>query len=78
LRENEHSDFRKYATFLADRYSVLVDSFDEEQVPLGRDTLIVEAQQASSLDGSLGNSGKSASSTIPGAPDESNVSCNVE
>jgi hypothetical protein len=65
LQKNEGLDFRKYATFLASRYSVLVDSLDEKQVALGRDTLFKEAQQASSSDTSLRNSGKSALSAIP-------------
>ena len=78
LRENENPDFKKYASYLATRYSVKVDSFDAEHVALGMELVEIDSMRMPPSDPSLGSSGKSQSSTLPDALDLRDRDCNEE
>ena len=75
LRKNENPDFKKYASCLASRYSVKVDSFDAEHVALGMELVERDSMHMPPLDPSLGSSGKSQSFTLPDALDLMDRDC---
>uniref|UniRef100_A0A7S0MF27 Uncharacterized protein n=1 Tax=Cryptomonas curvata TaxID=233186 RepID=A0A7S0MF27_9CRYP len=57
LRDDEDEDIRQYASFLADRYAMSVDSFDREAAATGYDEVCSETKTAPP---SLQSSGKSS------------------
>ena len=67
----------KYASCLASRYSVKVDSFDAEHVALGMELVERDSMRMPPLDPSLGSSGKSQS-TLPDALDLRDRDCTEE